>query len=235
MSYTLKGLKERLKWITQSETQATWLKNYLNNRNWFDDSIYGDIFDTDGKEFLDLIKYEWGLLGNTANERERISKARSAWNSYSKETKNQTYSLSPDVTRSVNRLAKKNDITRSKAIEELVRQADDIDKLERKIRKLLKTIETKDDDGYSIKYLTQSINDVFNVNELKEELEAATEMLRVKEFEHDSPQELTDENEYLKNELRELTNQLKQSKEECIKYQKMAEKAQSDLDEYLNS
>ncbi|ANU35655.1 hypothetical protein [Vibrio scophthalmi] len=235
MSYTLKGLKERLKWITQSEKQAIWLKIYLKNRGWFDNSIYGDIFDTHGKEFLDLIRYEWGLLDNTANERERISKARSAWNSYSKETKNQTYSLSPDVTKRINYLAKKHDITRSRVIEELVKQTDDIDRLEGKIRKLLKVIEVKDDDGYSIKYLTQSINDVFNVNELKEELEAATEMLRNKEFEQDSPLELTDEKEYLRNELKELNIKLKKSKEDCAIYQEVAEKAKAELNEYLSS
>ena len=235
MSYTLKGLKERLKWITQSETQATWLKNYLNNRNWFNDSIYENIFDTQGEEFLELIKYEWALLDNTADERERISKARSAWNSHSKKSKNQTYSLSDDVTKRINYLAKKHDITRSRVIEELVKQTDDIDKLEGKIRKLIKVIETKDDDGYLIKYRIKSISDVFKVNELKEELEAATEILRNKEFEQDSPQELTDEKEYLRNELRELNIQLKKTKANCAIYQEVAEKAKTELNEYLSS
>lgn len=158
---------------------------------------------------------------------------RNAWNSYSKKSKNHTYSLSDDVTKRINYLAKKHNITRSRVIEELVKQTDDIDKLEVKIRKLLKVIEAKDDDGYSIKYLTQSISDVFKVNELKKEFEAATEKLLDKEFEQNTPQELTDEKEYLKNELKKLKSQLKQSKEECIKYQEEAEKAKSELDKYL--
>ena len=244
MSYTLKGLDERLSWISNTDKQAVWLQQYLNNKGWFNE----DIYDTEGLEFLELIKNTWGSLENTAEERERISKARSAWNSYSKESKNQTYSLSGAVTKRVNQLAKKNDVTRSKVIEELVNQTDDIDKLEVKIRKLLKVIEAKDDDGYSIKYLTQSISDMFKVDELKTKLEATTEKLRDKKLEQNSHQELTDENEYLKNELKKLKSQLKQSKEDCLKYQEEAEKAKeesikyqeetekakNDLDEYLS-
>ncbi len=246
---TLKSLNYRLKWISNTEEQAVWLWGYLNRRGWFNDNIYDAVFDSQDIEFLKEIKKIWGSLENTAEERERISKARSAWNSYSKKSKNQTYSLSEDVTKRINYLAKKHDITRSRVIEELVKQTDNIDKLEVKIRKLLRAIEVQDDDGYSIKYLTRSISDVFKVNELKKELETTIEILRDKELEQNSPQELTDEKEYLKNELKELKSQLKQSKEDCIKYQEEAEKAKeesinyqeetekakSELDEYLSN
>lgn len=221
---TLKSLNDRLKWISNTEEQAVWLWGYLNRRGWFNDKIYDAVFESQNVEFLKAIKKTWGALENTTKEIDRINKARNAWNSYSKKSKNQTYSLSDDVTKRINYLAKKHDITRSRVIEELVKQTDDIDKLEVKIRKLLKVIEAKDDDGYSIKYLTQSISDVFKVNELKKELEAATEILRDKELEQNTPQELTDEKEYLKNELKELKAQLKQSKEDCLKYQEEAEK-----------
>lgn len=66
-------------------------------------------------------------------------------------------------------------------------------------------------------------------------LETTVKGLQDKELDQNTPQELTDENEYLKNELRELKSQLKQSKEDCLKYQKEAEKAKSELDEYLSN
>lgn len=231
---TLKSLNDRLKWISNTEKQAVWLQQYLGKSGWFNEDIYNAVFDSQDVEFLKAIKKTWGALENTAEERERINKARNAWNSYSKKSKNQTYSLSEDATKIINYLAQKHDITRSRVIEELAYQTDDIDKIELKIRKLLKVIEAKDDDGYSIKYLTQSISDVFKVNELKKAFEAATEILRDKELEQNTPQELTDEKEYLKNKLKELKSQLKQSKEDCIKYQEEAEKAKSELDKYLS-
>lgn len=233
MTYVVKALKERLKWITLSERQATWLKSYLHNRDWFKDSIYDDIFDSQGVEFLELIKNAWGSLRNTAEERERINKARSAWNSYSKKSKNQTYSLPPEATKKVNKLAKEQDITRSKVIVELIMQADLIDKLEGKIRKLLKAVAIKSNDGYSIEYLTHSVSEVLKINALKEKLETATERLREKDLEQDTVQELTEENERLLSKLSEVTTQLNQSKKECVKYQEEAEQAQSEVDELL--
>lgn len=183
MSDTLKSLKDRLSWIKNTEKQATWLHNYLSKQGWFEDSTYDAAFDEQGTEFLTSIKNEWSYRENTAEERERINKARSAWNSYTKKSKNQTYSLSSEARNKVNQLAKKNDITRSRVIEELVMKADSLNTLEGKIRKLLKSMNVKNEDGSTIKYNINSVSDVLKVNELKGKLEITTGLLRESELE----------------------------------------------------
>ncbi|SGZ08022.1 Putative uncharacterized protein [Moritella viscosa] len=183
MSDTLKSLKDRLSWIKNTEKQATWLHNYLSKQGWFEGSTYAYMFNEQGTEFLTSIKYEWSKKRNTAIERERISKARSAWNSYTKKSKNQTYSLSLEAKNKINQLATRKDITRSKVIEELVMQADSLDKLEGKIRKLLKSMNIKNEDGSTIKYNINSVSDVLKVSELKSELERTAGLLRESELE----------------------------------------------------
>ena len=92
-----------------------------------------------------------------------------------------------------------------------------IKELEVENERLLKRVGIKESDGNVLKTTVKGLQD--------------------KELDQNSPQELTDENEYLKNELRELKSQLKQSKEDCIKYQEKAEKAEkakNELDKYLN-
>lgn len=183
MTDTLKSLKDRLGWISNTSKQAIWLYNYLMKQGWFESSRYNDIFNKQGGEFLTLIKSEWSHRCNTAEERERINKARSAWNSHSKKSKNQTYSLSSEAKKKVEQFAKKNDITRSRVIEELIMQADSLNKLEAKIRKLLRNINTQGDDGNTIIYRINSVSDVLKVNELKCELECTVELLREKKLE----------------------------------------------------
>ena len=90
-----------------------------------------------------------------------------------------------------------------------------IKELEVENERLLKRVGIKESDGNVLKTTVKGLQD--------------------KELDQNSPQELTDENEYLKNELRELKSQLKQSKEDCIKYQEKAEKAKSELDESLSN
>jgi hypothetical protein len=191
MSDTLKSLKDRLSWIKNTEKQATWLHNYLSKQGWFEDSTYDAAFKEQGTEFLTSIKNEWSDKRNTAIERERISKARSAWNSYAKKSKNQTYSLSPEAKNKVNQLAKKNNITRSKVIEELIMQADSLNTLEGKIRKLLKSMNVKNEDGSAIKYNINSVSDVLKVHELKNKLEDISGLLRESELELSDHSKLT--------------------------------------------
>ena len=183
MTDTLKSLRDRLSWISSTDKQAIWLHNYLSKQGWFDRYSYADIFDKQGTEFLTSIKYEWSRKINTATERERISKARSAWNSYAKESKNQTYSLSSEAKNKVNQLANKNNITRSRVIERLIMQAENMDQLELRIRKLLKSINVTNGDGSTIKYNINSVSDILKVNELKSKLDNTAGLLRESELE----------------------------------------------------
>lgn len=42
---TLKSLKDRLKWISNTEKQAVWLQQYLNKSGWFNEDIYDAVFE----------------------------------------------------------------------------------------------------------------------------------------------------------------------------------------------
>jgi hypothetical protein len=80
---------------------------------------------------------------------------------------------------------------------ELYEEKEELFYTNRDINKRIKELELENERLLKLVKIKESSED-----ELKEELEATTERLRDKELEQNSPQELTDEKEYLKNELR---------------------------------
>lgn len=218
MANSNKSISDRLKWLKPKDPKMTlWFRKYARTHQW----IYRYSIDKRGindQQFCKQFILNWSIEEEELNQKDkdnfydiargRVNLLKSAWRSHSSKNVNSTFSLTPYSKKRLGILSTKANVSKTKIVESLISLADDISHLECELRKLIKSNAIKDK---NIKNEINFFNSIINNYELHEE------------------------NEHINNELRELTIQLKQSKEECVKYQKMAEKAQSDLDEYLNS
>ena len=218
MANSNKSISDRLKWLKPNDPKMTlWFRKYARTHHWIG-RYSNDRKSINDQHFCKQFILNWSIEEEELNQRYkddfydmargRVNLLKSAWRSHSSKNVNSTFSLTPYSKKRLGILSTKGNVSKTRIVESLISLADDINHLEGELRKLIKNSSIKD---INIKDEVNFLNDIINNYELHEE------------------------SEYLNNKLRELTIQIKQSKEECVKYQEMAEKAQSDLDEYLNS
>ncbi|HDM8069819.1 hypothetical protein [Vibrio harveyi] len=231
---------KRLDWIDpKNPEQASWICTYLKAKNWgsYKEDIEGFI-DPVG-EFL-RAAYE---LPENADTREGLRNMKAAWKQWEKREKNRTskkisegaYSISLTARKELEKLARHKKSSFSKVIEDLLVNAEGIERVQRELKKQLKKGERF---GHvNVDFLST----IFSDDVVKEQAKLLTQELETQkkkqEKEHKDKQkkalatikEKAQKISSLENEIKELKGQLLELTNKNKHLENAAKEAQDDL------
>ncbi|MEZ8067843.1 hypothetical protein [Vibrio sp. FF145] len=194
-------MKKRLEWINKNdELMRSWLVDYIQQHDW------KPPFNSKEETELDYIKQflnDARFCAETAQTREECRNMKSAWNRWEKRYNNRksktivegNYTISMVARKELERLAKQQTCSFSKVLDTLLRNAKEMESLQKKLEKHLQ----EENDG--LRMDTAFLATFFDTDFPHQQAQIMTQDLR-KEME-------TDKKQY-QEELRELKKELKE-------------------------
>ncbi|WP_375752872.1 hypothetical protein [Vibrio sp. HN007] len=168
-----KSIVEKMEWFNPEDPEmARWLRSYAKKQDWIiqlveDRPIYSDT------DFCNAFLSVW-LSNNIFDhaEKHRATLVRSAWNSYSKKSKNVTLSLSTNAQKALKFISERQKISKTKVVNDLLINYVNLIKKNRRMESSLLIPEMDEK--------TQQNNEIFESLLSIEELKKENEELKIK-------------------------------------------------------